>query len=246
MYVFCIHKDVLYYCSNSIDASLLLFNDVETTYTLPILLLFSLFFFNDTATTEIYTLSLHDALPISRRSSSPESSAVGSGAARGLIADRVAVTVTAPRCSALGRSTRASGGPGTAAVATIGAYPRRRTPRVYRPVGSSATRNVPSAFVTSVRPSSATLTVAAVRGWPAVSTTVPRSVSPPASNDVRSAAMVRVTTCLPGNNERLAAYPTEGHVASRPENTWGRPNECGRARLCANYALNPCRTGGRA
>src|SRR5689334_25024625 len=30
-------------------------------------LLFSLFFFfNDTATTEIYTLSLHDALPISR------------------------------------------------------------------------------------------------------------------------------------------------------------------------------------
>src|SRR2546429_1981289 len=27
-----------------------------------------IFFFNDTATTEIYTLSLHDALPISRRS----------------------------------------------------------------------------------------------------------------------------------------------------------------------------------
>src|SRR5690242_21904385 len=27
---------------------------------------FSFFFFNDTATTEIYTLSLHDALPISR------------------------------------------------------------------------------------------------------------------------------------------------------------------------------------
>src|SRR2546427_3569322 len=32
--------------------------------TLPYRLLF--FFFNDTATTEIYTLSLHDALPISR------------------------------------------------------------------------------------------------------------------------------------------------------------------------------------
>src|SRR6478609_11787372 len=32
--------------------------------TLPILLFFSFFFFNDTATTEIYTLSLHDALPI--------------------------------------------------------------------------------------------------------------------------------------------------------------------------------------
>src|SRR5258705_5577748 len=29
-------------------------------------LLFSFFFFNDTATTEIYTLSLHDALPICR------------------------------------------------------------------------------------------------------------------------------------------------------------------------------------
>src|SRR5256885_11112306 len=28
---------------------------------------FEFFFFNDTATTEIYTLSLHDALPISRR-----------------------------------------------------------------------------------------------------------------------------------------------------------------------------------
>src|SRR2546430_3585503 len=27
--------------------------------------MFSIFFFNDTATTEIYTLSLHDALPIS-------------------------------------------------------------------------------------------------------------------------------------------------------------------------------------
>src|SRR2546425_7271976 len=35
------------------------------------------FFFNDTATTEIYTLSLHDALPISRspRASGPRRSA---------------------------------------------------------------------------------------------------------------------------------------------------------------------------
>src|SRR5690606_41821789 len=31
---------------------------------IPRVLHFSLFFFNDTATTEIYTLSLHDALPI--------------------------------------------------------------------------------------------------------------------------------------------------------------------------------------
>src|SRR5260370_35689447 len=49
---------------------------------------FSFFFFNDTATTEIYTLSLHDALPISRqaccsrcRSSFPQyrMSVVGNG-----------------------------------------------------------------------------------------------------------------------------------------------------------------------
>src|SRR5256885_16531638 len=32
---------------------------------LRLFLVFSFFFFNDTATTEIYTLSLHDALPIS-------------------------------------------------------------------------------------------------------------------------------------------------------------------------------------
>src|SRR2546430_15140601 len=35
--------------------------------TLRTLLLFFFFFFNDTATTEIYTLSLHDALPIYSR-----------------------------------------------------------------------------------------------------------------------------------------------------------------------------------
>src|SRR2546426_6429178 len=34
---------------------------------------FFFFFFNDTATTEIYTLSLHDALPISGRDGSPAS-----------------------------------------------------------------------------------------------------------------------------------------------------------------------------
>src|SRR5689334_25406777 len=33
-------------------------------FTLRLFLFFSFFFFNDTATTEIYTLSLHDALPI--------------------------------------------------------------------------------------------------------------------------------------------------------------------------------------
>src|SRR5215208_8542628 len=34
---------------------------------LSFLFFFLFFFFNDTATTEIYTLSLHDSLPISRR-----------------------------------------------------------------------------------------------------------------------------------------------------------------------------------
>src|SRR5258708_13770673 len=52
---------------------------------------FSYFFFNDTATTEIYTLSLHDALPIStsrpterpkRRSSSATSSSRSSATSR--------------------------------------------------------------------------------------------------------------------------------------------------------------------
>src|SRR2546428_14155154 len=38
-------------------------------YTLSLLLFF--FFFNDTATTEIYTLSLHDALPISDHAAVP-------------------------------------------------------------------------------------------------------------------------------------------------------------------------------
>src|SRR5690242_21935842 len=51
-------------------------------------ILLSFFFFNDTATTEIYTLSLHDALPICAWSASrlPECSASGlgfSGARRG-------------------------------------------------------------------------------------------------------------------------------------------------------------------
>src|SRR5438552_18242160 len=37
---------------------------VYFVFLLSVLFLFCFFFFNDTATTEIYTLSLHDALPI--------------------------------------------------------------------------------------------------------------------------------------------------------------------------------------
>src|SRR2546430_12246554 len=39
--------------------------------------IFLFFFFNDTATTEIYTLSLHDALPISRRYRSTRGGSAG-------------------------------------------------------------------------------------------------------------------------------------------------------------------------
>ena len=39
----------------------------DTVVTPNELIGFVFFFFNDTATTEIYTLSLHDALPISHR-----------------------------------------------------------------------------------------------------------------------------------------------------------------------------------
>src|SRR2546425_7788713 len=40
-----------------------------TTHAFTVIQLTSVFFFNDTATTEIYTLSLHDALPIWPRAS---------------------------------------------------------------------------------------------------------------------------------------------------------------------------------
>src|SRR2546426_4296880 len=41
---------------------------------MPLYTLFIFFFFNDTATTEIYTLSLHDALPICTRAGSTRNS----------------------------------------------------------------------------------------------------------------------------------------------------------------------------
>src|SRR2546430_14159964 len=44
--------------------SLLIFSDTSMFYWTHCPYLFIFFFFNDTATTEIYTLSLHDALPI--------------------------------------------------------------------------------------------------------------------------------------------------------------------------------------
>src|SRR5205823_13033632 len=57
-----IHQYYLISFSTLLPPSSLLF------YFSPSSSLFLLFFFNDTPTTEIYTLSLHDALPISARS----------------------------------------------------------------------------------------------------------------------------------------------------------------------------------
>src|SRR6266487_66785 len=55
-------------------------------------LFFFFFFFNDTATTEIYTLSLHDALPISYQYTESELRAAVQEAAR--VGRRVAVHAT--------------------------------------------------------------------------------------------------------------------------------------------------------
>src|SRR2546430_10173056 len=52
-----------------------------------LLILFYFFFFNDTATTEIYTLSLHDALPIS---------ALAPNGSRGAVAARDHATTRFP------------------------------------------------------------------------------------------------------------------------------------------------------
>src|SRR2546430_9413250 len=45
-------------------------------------MIFSFFFFNDTATTEIYTLSLHDALPISNPSGNQQKTSSSKSAFR--------------------------------------------------------------------------------------------------------------------------------------------------------------------
>src|SRR2546422_3842472 len=74
----------------------------------------SFFFFNDTATTEIYTLSLHDALPISSpsggasRRSAGSSSAASAGRAKRPSARTVRRTSSWPWCrtSCARRSTR--------------------------------------------------------------------------------------------------------------------------------------------
>src|SRR5256884_5360795 len=61
---------------------------------------FIFFFFNDTATTEIYTLSLHDALPIFRRqfkSTSANAGSSGMPALEYLVLTSLTTPVTMPR-----------------------------------------------------------------------------------------------------------------------------------------------------
>src|SRR3712207_8202735 len=64
---------------------------------------FVVFFFNDTATTEIYTLSLHDALPISRSAAKVSrqlgrSAKVGSGAVTDASVAGEVTKVAVPGC----------------------------------------------------------------------------------------------------------------------------------------------------
>src|SRR5206468_12747655 len=65
----------------------------------------SFFFFNDPATTEIYTLSLHDALPISRRCRAVSPCSPGRAARRGRRSSCCAASCS-PACSGRWRSTR--------------------------------------------------------------------------------------------------------------------------------------------
>src|SRR5256885_16459575 len=62
----------------------------DVLFLLPLRALIVFFFFNDTATTEIYTLSLHDALPISRSGQTRSRSWCGRGSASVLASGRSA------------------------------------------------------------------------------------------------------------------------------------------------------------
>src|SRR2546430_12816738 len=70
-------------------------------------LVFIFFFFNDTATTEIYTLSLHDALPISGHGRDPDAATSG-GRGRGKVRSRRGLRRAGPSAGAgaVGRERR--------------------------------------------------------------------------------------------------------------------------------------------
>src|SRR3712207_8131483 len=58
------------------------------------------FFFNDTATTEIYTLSLHDALPISSRCATPSMRTKAAATCRDSSPTLMSVVMGSPRLDA--------------------------------------------------------------------------------------------------------------------------------------------------
>src|SRR6266511_2588472 len=113
---------------------------------------FLLFFFNDTATTEIYTLSLHDALPISygivsrsgsERTRSSPSHPASSARQRRARSSLGATSVTvrrAPSTSAAHANARAPAG--ASAIATAFRCSRRET-RSRKPALRSASERIP-------------------------------------------------------------------------------------------------------
>src|SRR3712207_8467105 len=64
-----------------------------------------IFFFNDTATTEIYTLSLHDALPISTTTTASSSTWCSTSVSSGRSASYAATTRSRPTTSTTSMST---------------------------------------------------------------------------------------------------------------------------------------------
>src|SRR3989475_3053331 len=90
---------------------------------------FLIFFFNDTATTEIYTLSLHDALPISIPNFPPATFAVQEGGLRAIWSEsswRFSVSTIA-RSRLTATESRRSGSPYNASATTSGSAGRGNT-----------------------------------------------------------------------------------------------------------------------
>src|SRR5256885_13638029 len=96
------------------------------------------FFFNDTATTEIYTLSLHDALPIYSSSTALSSCEV-----------RAVFTDTQPRCSAPATVPPDAGSPPSLRISASSS--RAATPHSVEWRMNRALRSGESAFSEEVR-----------------------------------------------------------------------------------------------
>src|SRR5438128_12047176 len=77
------------------------------------------FFFNDTATTEIYTLSLHDALPISPRQVERVRDLAEDIELKLLVGGMASMTVTAPSSVSDRKSTRLNSSHGSISYAVF-------------------------------------------------------------------------------------------------------------------------------